>query len=675
MPSQARTFEDLLEAAPDAFVGVDTAGVIRVANRQTESMFGYEQDYLVGQPIEMLLPETFRQTHTAQREAYHSAPKTRPMGTDMRLSGRRSDGTEFPVDIALSPLDTADGMLVIAAVHDMTNYRNAEAERRRLDRLSAVVEFSGAAIISVGLDCDIASWNPAAERLFGYTSEEIIGKSVLLLTPAGRVEETTALLARLEAGHSVADLETLNRRKDGTEFAVSLTLSPIYNADGAITGASTTIRDLTEQNKALESIQHMAAIVEYSGDAIISSTILGIVTSWNLAAERTFGYTSEEAIGKPIQLLTPEDCLDEIAAILTRVRTGQTIENLETTRVRKDGIAFQVSLTISPIRDPDGTIIGASAIHRDMSEQKQALETAEADRAALRATVDSLLDPHVVLAAVRDGTGQISDFVYVDANPAACAYNGMDYQDLIGASLLTLQPRTKGSGLLEQYRHVVETGEPLVQDDIAYAQELRDGEERHYDTRAARVGDGLSFTWRDVTDRQISAQRLAESEEQYRLLAENASDVIMRLSPDWRFEWVSGSVAGVLGWQPRDLVGQLIDRFLHPDDLARFQQVVAEAAPGSAATVEFRFRRRDRTYRWVECRARLKVDEDGTPVSVVGGLVDVADRKAAEARELVRLNELERFQRLTVGRELKMIELKKEIEYLRELGPARGDDR
>jgi len=117
-----------------------------------------------------------------------------------------------------------------------------------------------------------------------------------------------------------------------------------------------------------------------------------------------------------------------------------------------------------------------------------------------------------------------------------------------------------------------------------------------------------------------------------------------------------------------DLVGHLIEEFIYHDDLTRFRQAIAEASPGGMASVECRFRCSDGTHRWVACRTRVKVDEDGTPVAVVGGLVDVADRKEAEAKELQRLEELERFQRLTVGRELKMIELKKEIEYLRKHG-------
>jgi len=169
----------------------------------------------------------------------------------------------------------------------------------------------------------------------------------------------------------------------------------------------------------------------------------------------------------------------------------------------------------------------------------------------------------------------------------------------------------------------------------------------------------------DVNEQVQATEKLAESEKQYRLLAENASDVVMRLDPGRRFEWMSGSVADVLGWAAPDLVDQVVDEFIHPDDLPQFRQLINGVGPGSGVRVECRFRRSDDTYRWVDYRARAKVGEDGTPQSLVVGLVDIEARKVAEAKELDRLYELERFQQLTVGRELKMIVLKREIEHLK----------
>ncbi|HEY8882325.1 MAG TPA: PAS domain-containing protein, partial [Dermatophilaceae bacterium] len=375
MPEQM-TFEGLLEAMPDALIGVDPSGAIRFVNHQAELLFGYDHDELVGQPLETLVPESLRTAHAAQRESYFSDPLTRALGSGLDLSGRRQDGTEIPVDISLSHLDTVDGPLVIASVRDMTERKKAEAGRLRAERMSAVVEFSGEAILSSTLDGIITSYNRAAEKVFGYTEDEIVGTSGSLLSPKDRAYEASTILATIMTGQPVMNFETIRVRKDGTAFPVSLTVSPIFDYGGTVVGASAIPRDITSQKHAFDAAQHMAAIIENSDDAIIGKTLDGIITNWNPAAERMFGYSSSEILGKPAGLLSPEDRPHEMTAILAKIRAGQAVERLETTRLRKDGTAFTVSLTVSPIHDPNGAIVGASTITRDVTKQRQAFEAA-----------------------------------------------------------------------------------------------------------------------------------------------------------------------------------------------------------------------------------------------------------------------------------------------------------
>ena len=189
-------FVGLLEAVPDALVGVDREGVIRHINRRAQLLFGYERDDLVGLPIETLVPDSVRPGHPAHREAYLAGPRTRRpepdrQGTNERkpaasprcLRGRHRDGTEFPLNLSLFQFDTEDGLLVIAAVHDLTDREKANDKRDRMSRLAAIVEFSREANIGIGPDGIITSWNPAAERLYGYSSEEMIGKPGWFMTP------------------------------------------------------------------------------------------------------------------------------------------------------------------------------------------------------------------------------------------------------------------------------------------------------------------------------------------------------------------------------------------------------------------------------------------------------------------------------------------------------------
>ncbi len=312
-----------------------------------------------------------------------------------------------------------EGLLVIAAVRDMTTPKEAEDEaRRQSDLLLAAIEFSGDPIISSTPDGIITSWNPAAERVFGYTSEEIIGQRGILLSPKDVVDETRAVMARVRAGEVVDNLESFRVRKNGTVFPVSVTVAPIRNEAGAVIGTTAIPRDVTDQRLAFEAAQQMAAIIENSDDAIIGKTLDGVITSWNRAAERMYGYTSEEMIGRSIDLLCHVDESEEVRSILARIRDGQRVERLSTLRVRKDGTTLTVSLTVSPIHDPDGTVIGASTIARDVTEALLAAQNAQ----SLTAAQDLI---HTMMTSASIGIGLVRlDGYFTVVNTSMCELLG-----------------------------------------------------------------------------------------------------------------------------------------------------------------------------------------------------------------------------------------------------------
>jgi PAS domain S-box-containing protein len=282
--------------------------------------------------------------------------------------------------------------------------------------IAAIVEYSDDAIIGSTLSGVITIWNPAAVRMYGYSSQEIIGRSGSLLVPQDRAGEFLDTVLKVESGNAVERFETSRVRKDGSVVPVSLTVAPIRDEHGVIIGASAVHRDVTEQRRAVEVAQRMEAIVESSDDAIIAITLEGRITSWNPAAEKLFGYTSEEIIGKSAELISPTDRLDEIKAILTRNRVSQHIEHLHTVGVRKDGTVFPVSLTVSPIRGADGAIVGTSMINRDMTELHHAVLYS-------RSLIEASLDPLVTISP----EGKITD-----VNEATVKVTGVVREALIG---------------------------------------------------------------------------------------------------------------------------------------------------------------------------------------------------------------------------------------------------
>ena len=248
--------------------------------------------------------------------------------------------------------------------------------------LARIVDSSDDAIVSKDLEGTITSWNISAERMFGYTAAEAVGKSIRMIIPADRQHEEDFVLGQIRAGESVRHFETIRQRKDGRMIPISLTVSPIYDDQGRIIGASKIARDISDRKAADLMARRLAAVVESSDDAIVAKDLNGTIMSWNQAAERIFGYTAEEAIGRSIRMIIPLDLQSEEDLVLARIRAGQMVDHYETRRVRKDGTEILVSLTVSPIIDDTGVVVGASKIARDITESSR-LRAAAAEQSAI----------------------------------------------------------------------------------------------------------------------------------------------------------------------------------------------------------------------------------------------------------------------------------------------------
>ena len=237
--------------------------------------------------------------------------------------------------------------------------------------LEAIIRSSDDAIITKNLDGIVTSWNPAATRIFGYLPEEMIGQSILKLIPPPLHHQEPFILGKLRAGEQIAHFETERVCKDGRQIFVSLTISPVRDKDGNVIGVSKIARDITDQRQMDITRSRLAAIVESADDAILSKDLNGIITTWNRAAERTFGYSEQEMIGASILMLVPEELHPEEEVILGKIRRGERIEHYETIRLTKDGRRLNVSLTISPLRDFSGVVVGASKVLRDITQSKR----------------------------------------------------------------------------------------------------------------------------------------------------------------------------------------------------------------------------------------------------------------------------------------------------------------
>jgi len=238
-------------------------------------------------------------------------------------------------------------------------------------RLAAIVDASDDAIVSETLDGIITSWNPAAEKLFGWPASAALGRHVTLIIPPERHAEEPEMLVRVRRGEVVNHFETVWVTKDGRLVDISLTVSPVKDSTGRIVGASKIARDIRERRRFDETRGRLAAIVDSSEDVIISKTLNGIITSWNGAAERMFGWTPAEAIGRHLTLIIPEERRAEEDEVIAKIRRGERVEHFDTVRITRDRRLIDVSITVSPVRDSTGRIVGASKIARDITERRR----------------------------------------------------------------------------------------------------------------------------------------------------------------------------------------------------------------------------------------------------------------------------------------------------------------
>ena len=249
--------ENLFEFSPDAIFVTDAEGIIRDANPRASELFGYAPGEFAGMKVEALVPERFRGRHPSHRENYNAHPRARQMGAALNLFGLRKDGTEFPLDIMLKPMQTAAGLVTLSFVRDATEQKEAiEMARRQDQQLRSIVDsVRDYAIYLLDSDGYIMTWNPGAERIKGYTAEEIVGKHFsLFFTEEDRGRDRPEELLRLAIQKGRVEEESWRLRKDGSRFWADIVLTAIRDSHNAIIGFSKVTRDFTDRKRAEEAV-------------------------------------------------------------------------------------------------------------------------------------------------------------------------------------------------------------------------------------------------------------------------------------------------------------------------------------------------------------------------------------------------------------------------------------
>ncbi|HJU55130.1 MAG TPA: PAS domain S-box protein, partial [Pyrinomonadaceae bacterium] len=398
----------IIESADDAIISKTLEGIITSWNKGAEHIFGYTAKEVIGKPVTILIPDDHLDEEPAILARVRAGERIEHYET-VRV---RKDGTLVDISLTVSPVRNHEGRIIGASkiARDISVRMDADS---RLREQAEVINQAYDAIFLRNSSNAITLWNRGAVRTYGYTKAEAVGRSpheLLKTVPPIPLEEIYENLWR--DGHWEGELT--HTRKDGEQIIVETRWATVADERGEVASILEITRDVTERKRAEERLLQVAAIVENTDDAIISKNLDGVILSWNPAAERLYNYTAEEAIGQPVTMLIPPDMPDEEPRILEQIRRGMRVDHYETVRQRKDGTLLNVSLTVSPVKDAEGRIIGASKIARDITERKRS-EAQLREQAEIIETVNRVgqtlageLDLHKLVQAVTDAATEIS---------------------------------------------------------------------------------------------------------------------------------------------------------------------------------------------------------------------------------------------------------------------------
>ncbi|THI87067.1 MAG: MEKHLA domain-containing protein [Nitrospira sp. CG24A] len=524
------------------------------------------------------------------------------------------------------------GVLLRTRANDERFRATQEHLQQSEARYRELVQALPAAVYTCDERGRITLYNQAAVALWGREPE--VGKDLWcgswkIYRPDGAPLplDECPMAVTLREGQATHDEEIVIERPDGTRRHVLPHPEPMRNATGTVVGAVNMLVDITDRKQAEHAAAHLAAIVTSSADAIISKDLQGMVRSWNRAAERLFGYTAEEMIGQPVSLLIPPDRKDEEPAILKQIERGETIEQYETIRRRKDGTDLQISLTVSPLIDSHGRVIGASKIARNITEQKRI-------EAALRRSERDLSDFFDNASVGLHWVGP--DGIITRVNQTELDLLGYSREEYVGRHIGEFhadQPviqdilsRLAGGETLREYPARIRCKDGSILDGLINSNTLFE-EGKFIHTRC--------FT-RDVTNRKRADEALRESEERFHTLADNMSQFAWTADPTGWVFWYNQRWYAYTGTTFEEMQGWGWEKVHHPDHLNRVVTKWRHAhITGEPWEDTFPLRGLDGTYRWFLSRALPIRDAEGRIIRWFGTNTDITELREAQASLLI----------------------------------------
>jgi PAS domain S-box-containing protein len=571
-------YRGLLEAAPDAMVVVNHRGEIVLLNLQAEKQFGYHRDELVGQKVKNIIPEGFAERLVADGTRSAADALAQQIGTGIELIARRKDGTEFPIELMLSPLESAEGILVTAAIRDISVRKEAEKHLARMEgRYRALLEAAPDAMVVVNQKGDIVLLNVQAEKQFGYRRDELVGQRVKNIIPKGFAERLIA-----DEKRSVEDalaqqmgtgIELTGLRKNGSEFPIEIMLSPLESAEGILVTAA--IRDISVRKEAEKHLARMEGryrgLLEAAPDAMVVVNQQGEIVLLNVQAEKQFGYSRDALIGQKVKNIIPEGFAERLIADEKRsvedALAQQMGTGIELTGLRKNGSEFPIEIMLSPLESAEGILVTAAI--RDISVRKEAEKHLARMEGRYRGLLEAAPDAMVV---VNQG-GEI-----VLLNVQAEKQFGYRRDELLGQKVKNIIPRGFAERLIaDEKRSVEEALAQQIGTGIELIARRKNGSEFPIEIMLSPLdsAEGILVTAaiRNISVRREAEKHLALMEGRYRGLLEAAPDAMVVVNPSGDIVLLNVQAEKQFGYRRDELVGQKVKNII-PEGFA--ERLVAD---------------------------------------------------------------------------------------------------
>ncbi len=643
-------YRGLLEAAPDAMVVVNQAGEIVLLNVQAEKRFGYRRDELLGQQVTNIIPEGFAERLIADGTRTAEDALAQQIGTGIELTGRRKEGSEFPIEIMLSPLDSPDGVLVTAAIRDISVRKAAEKHLAQMEgQYRGLLEAAPDAMVVVNQGGEIVLLNVQAEKRFGYRRDELLGQPVTNIIPEGFAERLIADGTRTAedalAQQIGTGIELYGRRKDESEFPIEIMLSPLGSADGILVTAA--IRDISVRKAAEKHLAQMEGryrgLLEAAPDAMVVVNQSGEIVLLNVQAEKQFGYRRDELLGQKVTNIIPEGFAERLIADGTRTAEDALAQQIgtgiELTGRRKEGSEFPIEIMLSPLDSPEGILVTAAI--RDISVRKAAEKHLAQMEGRYRGLLEAAPDAMVV---VNQG-GEI-----VLLNVQAEKRFGYRRDELLGQQVKNIIPEGFAERLIADGTR---TAEDALAQQIGTGIELtgrrKEGSEFPIEIMLSPLdsAEGVLVTAaiRDISVRKAAEKHLAQMQGQYRGLLEAAPDAMVVVNQGGEIVLLNVQAEKQFGYRRDELLGQKVTNII-PEGFAerlvadRLRTAEDALAQQIGTGIELTGRRKEGSEFPIEIMLSPLDSPDG--VLVTAAIRDITTRRNAEVHLLHKVEELNR---------------------------------